>query len=93
MDMHKVSSETQITCKHFWVCESALEPTSRAVCKHCGAVAEFKNWVSELEVMHGGLDVAYGRSSRGGQNAKNEWQRRMQGFSLVAAAYELGEIQ
>lgn len=30
-------------CPHYWVIDSATGPTSRGVCKRCGAVKEFFN--------------------------------------------------
>jgi len=30
-------------CGHYWVIEAAHGPTSRGVCKFCGAVKEFRN--------------------------------------------------
>ena len=30
-------------CVHYWLCEEAHGKTSRAVCKWCGAKAEFYN--------------------------------------------------
>ena len=38
-------------CTHYWVIEAASGPTSRGVCKLCGAVKEFKNYV-EHSVWH-----------------------------------------
>ncbi|HEY48444.1 MAG TPA: hypothetical protein G4O13_00180 [Dehalococcoidia bacterium] len=32
-------------CIHYWIIESPDGPTSRGVCKHCGAEKEFRNYV------------------------------------------------
>ena len=32
-------------CQHYWVIESPDGPTSIGVCKHCGVVREFDNFV------------------------------------------------
>jgi len=32
-------------CRHYWVIESPTGPTSIGVCKYCGAVNEFSNYV------------------------------------------------
>lgn len=32
-------------CPHHWIIESARGPTSRAVCKFCGAETVFRNYV------------------------------------------------
>ena len=34
---------TESKCRHFWVIEDASGPTSRGVCKFCGAEREFLN--------------------------------------------------
>jgi len=31
-------------CKHYWIIESPKGPTSRGVCKYCGAKKEFSNY-------------------------------------------------
>jgi hypothetical protein len=31
-------------CKHYWIIESPKGPTSRGVCKYCGAKKEFGNY-------------------------------------------------
>jgi len=31
-------------CKHYWIIESPNGPTSRGVCKYCGAEKEFDNY-------------------------------------------------
>lgn len=31
------------SCRHYWIIESAQGPTSRGVCKFCGAQREFHN--------------------------------------------------
>lgn len=34
---------TKDSCRHYWIIESARGPTSRGVCKFCGAEKEFHN--------------------------------------------------
>ncbi len=36
-------SISKIECKHYWMIEGARGPTSRGVCKFCGAEEEFYN--------------------------------------------------
>jgi len=38
-------SERTKVCAHHWVIESPGGPTSRAICKRCGSVTEFSNYV------------------------------------------------
>ena len=33
------------TCNHHWVIDSPSGPTSIGICKHCGAVKEFTNYL------------------------------------------------
>lgn len=40
----------QDTCHHYWILEKANGPTSRGVCKFCGAVKEFDNRTSDTWV-------------------------------------------
>ena len=35
-------------CRHYWIIESPNGPTSRGVCKLCGAEKEFQNSFPEL---------------------------------------------
>jgi len=35
-------------CKHYWIIEGAKGPTSRGVCKYCGAEREFQNSWQDL---------------------------------------------
>ncbi len=35
----------EVQCIHYWIIESPKGPTSRGVCKYCGAVREFKNYM------------------------------------------------
>lgn len=35
--------ETKTHCSHYWIIEPAKGPTSKGVCKHCGAEKEFQN--------------------------------------------------
>ena len=34
----------EVQCTHYWIIETPDGPTSRGVCKYCGAVKEFKNY-------------------------------------------------
>ena len=38
-------AEVTKLCAHHWVIESPGGPTSRAMCKRCGSVTEFSNYV------------------------------------------------
>lgn len=37
--------ESRAKCTHYWVIESPRGPTSMGVCKLCGSVSEFSNYV------------------------------------------------
>ncbi len=32
-------------CRHHWVIQAATGPVSAGICRHCGAVKEFKNYI------------------------------------------------
>ena len=38
-------------CHHYWLIESAEGPTSRGVCKFCGAEKEFSNSLQDFVVV------------------------------------------
>jgi len=38
-----IKPEQEKECRHYWIIESAQGPTSRGVCKFCGAEREFCN--------------------------------------------------
>jgi len=40
-----LQERTAVWCRHHWLIEDPAGPVSRGVCKHCGAVREFKNYV------------------------------------------------
>ena len=35
----------KVGCAHYWIIESPQGPISRGVCKYCGAISEFSNYV------------------------------------------------
>jgi len=35
----------RVGCAHYWIIESPQGPVSKGVCKYCGAVSEFMNYV------------------------------------------------
>ena len=37
--------EERIQCRHYWVIEAPEGPVSRGVCRICGEVQEFKNFI------------------------------------------------
>ena len=37
--------KVKVKCAHYWMIESPTRPTSRGVCKLCGAEREFRNLV------------------------------------------------
>jgi hypothetical protein len=39
--------KVKVECSHHWVIESPNGPTSRGVCKYCGAEREFWNYWSD----------------------------------------------
>lgn len=42
-----------VECRHHWMIESADGPTSRGVCKYCGADKDFLNYMPEHVGKHG----------------------------------------
>lgn len=68
------------TCRHHWVIEMPNGPTSRGVCKRCGAEREFKNSSEDYIWDHDALATQAGRwRGRGGPGAgapsppREEW--------------------
>jgi hypothetical protein len=57
-----------IACRHHWIIDPPGGPTSRALCKHCGTVSEFQNYVQQPVYEEGGL----GRQSAARKKAWNE---------------------
>ena len=62
MMSHKIEAApekpiTKDTCCHYWLIESANGPTSRGVCKFCGAEKQFNNslldswWEGDLPML------------------------------------------
>jgi hypothetical protein len=46
-DIHERRKRTsRMGCSHYWVIESPEGPISKGVCKYCGAVSEFSNYVA-----------------------------------------------
>jgi hypothetical protein len=41
----KKKQTSKAECVHYWVIESPQGPVSRGVCKYCGAVNEFRNYM------------------------------------------------
>ena len=39
--------QVSITCNHHWLIEPAIGPTSKGVCKLCGAEKEFNNIIDD----------------------------------------------
>lgn len=37
-------------CPHYWEIEEPHGRTSRGVCRWCGAIAEFPNWMPTIEI-------------------------------------------
>ena len=35
----------RVGCAHYWIIESPQGPVSKGVCKYCGAVSEFSNYL------------------------------------------------
>lgn len=48
---------TEGKCRHYWLIESANGPTSRGVCKFCGAEKEFYNWWPEFTFLRRNIDI------------------------------------
>ncbi len=40
--------KVQAECYHHWIIESPNGPTSKGVCKYCGAEREFSNYWADL---------------------------------------------
>lgn len=41
----KQNPEAKAKCAHYWIIESPHGPTSIGMCKFCGAISEFNNYV------------------------------------------------
>ena len=39
------SRRTKLNCIHYWVIDDPTEPTSRGICRFCGAEREFINYM------------------------------------------------
>ncbi|MFC1934805.1 hypothetical protein ACFLXZ_00615 [Chloroflexota bacterium] len=46
----KVKHGRQRECQHYWLIETADGPTSKGVCRFCGADREFYNWFPGMPV-------------------------------------------
>ena len=43
--IEKRKRTSRVGCAHYWIIESPQGPISKGVCKYCGAVSEFSNYV------------------------------------------------
>ena len=43
LKLEKEKPKAEKECRHYWVIESSGGPTSKGVCKFCGAAKEFSN--------------------------------------------------
>jgi hypothetical protein len=41
----KKKQTSKVGCAHYWIIESPQGPISKGVCKYCGAVSEFSNYM------------------------------------------------
>jgi hypothetical protein len=41
----KKKPTSRVGCVHYWIIESPQGPVSKGVCKHCGAISEFRNYM------------------------------------------------
>jgi len=41
----KKRHEARVGCAHYWIIESPQGPVSKGVCRYCGAVSEFSNYM------------------------------------------------
>ena len=39
------TGEVLVECRHHWIIQAATGPVSAGVCRNCGAVRDFKNYV------------------------------------------------
>lgn len=44
--LEKRKRAARMGCAHYWIIESPQGPISKGVCKYCGAVSEFSNYVT-----------------------------------------------
>lgn len=38
-----------LTCRHYWIIEKAMGPTSKGVCKYCGIRRAFSNFIPDYQ--------------------------------------------
>jgi hypothetical protein len=54
----------RVGCAHYWIIESPQGPISRGICRYCGAVSEFRNyvpypsWEGKMTKLSGSHEVA-----------------------------------
>lgn len=39
----------EMTCRHYWIIDTAQGPVSKGVCQYCHEVKEFQNSITEME--------------------------------------------
>lgn len=44
-----VEAEPVITCRHYWIIDTAQGPVSKGVCQYCHEVREFQNSITEVD--------------------------------------------
>lgn len=49
MHTRQMKEQTE-PCIHFWDIEEVNGPISQGVCRKCGAIREFRNWLSKTEL-------------------------------------------
>lgn len=53
---------TRDKCRHYWIIESPKGPTSKGVCKFCGAEKEFQNFLPD-SFWEGNVSFLFGTDS------------------------------
>jgi len=43
------ADKERLTCRHYWVIEKAMGPTSRGMCKYCSVNREFSNFIPDYQ--------------------------------------------
>ena len=49
LEKPKIRKQSDETCRHHWIIEPALGPTSEGICRLCGATRTFLNIVEDTE--------------------------------------------
>ncbi|MFA5367882.1 MAG: hypothetical protein WC333_08390 [Dehalococcoidia bacterium] len=43
------ADKERLTCRHYWIIEKAMGPSSRGVCKYCRVKRDFSNFIPDYQ--------------------------------------------